>query len=171
MADEDSHIAELFKKGRFREASEALDKNRQGIGDGSGVSGRLFLVELLERTGRLPEASLHLASLKKAPQLTDADRARYFLLEGLLSKQMGHLEEAIQSFERAYRLAERAGSSELRCWCQLRLVGVSADVGGAVVDAALLTSLRTNVEKAAVPSVSIAYHIFLGDRPCEARLS
>ena len=76
---------------------------------------------------------------------------------------MGHLEDAIRAFQRGCRLAERSGSHELLCWCQLRLLGVSADFDGATLDASLLSSLRSNIERAAVPSVTIAHQVFLAE--------
>jgi two-component system response regulator AtoC len=127
------------------------------------VPERLDFAELLERTGQLREARNQLAAVKKISRIADSDRARCLLVEGLLSKQMGHLEKAVQAFQQGSRLAERAGSSELLCWCQLRLLGVSADIDGAELEPALLASLRGNTERAAIPSVSIAYQIFLAE--------
>jgi len=124
---------------------------------------QLELAELLERTGALTEARGHLSAVRKISRLSDGERARWLLVEGLLSKQMGHLEESLRAFQQACRLAERAGPPELLCWCQLRLLGVSADFDGAALDASLLASLRSNTERAAVPTVSIAYQIFLAE--------
>ena len=163
MSEDEGEVNELIAQGRFL---EAIARHNHGVpvaNQNMSTSGRLVLAELLERTGRLGEARNHLAVLKKSTRLSESERTRFLLLEGLLSKQMGHLEDAIGAFERAYRLAERAGAVELLCWCQLRLLAVSADFDGASLDASLLSSLRSNVERAAVPSVSIAHQIFLAE--------
>ena len=163
MSDEVPLIAKLVTQGRFKEALVRLSQGR-ARGDGHlSISERLEFAELLERTGQLADARIQLAALKKTARLSDVERARYLLVEGLLSKQMGHLEDSIRAFQGACRIAERIGSHELLCWCQLRLLGVSADLDGADLDVALLANLRSNIERAAVPSVSVAHQIFLAE--------
>ena len=163
MPEEVPSVATLVTQGRFQEAIATLSQGRPGASGTTGFAERLLRAELLERTGHLAEARVHLAALKKSTRLSEAERARYLLLEGLLSKQMGHLEDAIRAFQRACRLAERAGAHELLCWCQLRLLGVSADFDGAKLDGSLLSSLRSNIERAAVPSVTVAHQVFLAE--------
>ena len=101
--------------------------------------------------------------VKKASRSSDSDLARLHLIEGMISKQLGHLEESIASFQQGCRLAERTGSLELLCWGQLRLLGVSADLDGSEIDPALLATLRSNTERAATPAISIAHQIFLAE--------
>ena len=163
MPEEVPSVATLVTQGRFQEAIATLSQGRPGASGTTGFAERLLRAELLERTGHLAEARVHLAALKKSTRLSEAERARYLLLEGLLSKQMGHLEDAIRAFQRACRLAERAGAHELLCWCQLRLLGVSADYDGAKLEGSLLSSLRSNIERAAVPSVTVAHQVFLAE--------
>ena len=163
MPEEVPSVATLVAQGRFQEAIATLSQGRPGASGTTDFAERLLRAELLERTGHLAEARVHLAALKKSTRLSEAERARYLLLEGLLSKQMGHLEDAIRAFQRACRLAERAGAHELLCWCQLRLLGVSADFDGAKLDGSLLSSLRSNIERAAVPSVTVAHQVFLAE--------
>ena len=163
MSKEGPSVTALVTQGRFQEAFARLSQTRPGATGATSFAEQLLRAELLERTGHLAEARVQLAVLKKSTRLSEAERARYLLLDGLLSKQMGHLEDAIRAFQRGSRLAERAGSHELLCWCQLRLLGVSADFDGATLDASLLSSLRSNIERAAVPSVTIAHQVFLAE--------
>jgi DNA-binding NtrC family response regulator/tetratricopeptide (TPR) repeat protein len=84
-------------------------------------------------------------------------------VEGLLSKHLGHLGEAVQAFRRAAQIADCTGSLEQLCWSQLRLMGVSTDLDGPNLEASMLRELRSNTEKAAIPSVSTAHQIFLAE--------
>jgi DNA-binding NtrC family response regulator/tetratricopeptide (TPR) repeat protein len=163
MSDVISPATTLAAEGRFREALAALNRSRRGAQSSMSVTERLELAELSERTGELTAARGHLSAIRKLSRLSDRERARWLLVDGLLSKQMGHLEESIRAFQQACRLAERAGSPELLCWCQLRLLGVSADLGGAALDESLLTHLQGNTERAAVPAVSVAYQVILAE--------
>ena len=163
MSDVSPSITALVAQGRFQESIARLNRSRQNASGGMTVAERLEFAELSERTGQLLEAKGHLAALETLPRLSDAERARCLLVEGLLSKQMGHLAESIRAFQQACRLAERSESLELLCWCQLRLVGVSVDFDGAAVDESFFANLRSNVERAAAPSVSIAYQILLAE--------
>lgn len=163
MSNETALAATLVAEGRFQAAMAFMKERISTIGCGVCVADRLLMAELLERTGHLPEAKAQLLALKKTPRLTESERARYYLVDGLLSKQLGHLEDSVRAFRRAYQLSERHGSPELLAWCQLRFLSVSADLDGAQIDPELLSVLRCNVEKAAVPAVSIAHRIFLAE--------
>ena len=163
MSDSNPSPMALAATGRFQEALTALTRCRQGKSGRMTATERLEFAELLERTGRLAEARDYLAAVNKSPGLSDAERARCLLVEGLLSKQLGHLEVSLDRFQQGRRLAERAGSAELVGWCQLRLLGVSADIDGADLSASLLADLRKNTERAATPAISVAYQIFLAE--------
>ena len=163
MSDSDPSPMALAATGRFQEALATLARRRQGKSGRMTATERLEFAELLERTGQLAEARDYLAAVNKSSRLSDAERARCLLVEGLLSKQLGHLEESIDRFQQGRRLAERAGSPELLGWCQLRLLGVSADIDGADLSASLLADLRKNTERAATPTISVAYQIFLAE--------
>ena len=163
MSDSDPSPMALAATGRFQEALTALARRQQGKRGRMTATERLEFAELLERTGRLAEARDYLAAVNKSSGLSDAERARCLLVEGLLSKQLGHLEESLDRFQQGRRLAERAGSPELLGWCQLRLLGVSADIDGADLSASLLADLRKNTERAASPTISVACQIFLAE--------
>ena len=163
MPESDPSAATLAATGRFQEAITKLIRSRQATTRSMTAPEHLDFAELSERTGQLREARKHLDVAKKALRSSDSDRARCQLVEGLISKQLGHLEESRQSFQQGCRLAERAGSLELLCWCQLRLLGVSADIDGCELDPSLLANLRSNTERAATPPVSIAFQIFLAE--------
>jgi DNA-binding NtrC family response regulator/tetratricopeptide (TPR) repeat protein len=163
MLEESLSVTTLVGQGQFKTALSILRQHQvEASGSISGAE-RLLLAELFERTGHLADARTQLLALKKAPQLTESERARYFLVEGLLSKQLGHLEDSIRWFQRACQLSERAGSPELLSWCRIRLLNVQADLDGAELDAAILSNLRISVERAAVSSLSIAQQIFLAE--------
>ena len=162
-SDSDPSAAALAVTGRFQEAITKLSQSRQTKTGTLTIAEHLDFAELSERTGRLQEARNHLAMVKKASRSSDYDRARLHLIEGMLSKQLGHLEESIRSFQQGCRLAERTDSLELLCWGQLRLLGASADLDGSELDPSLLTTLRSNTERAATPAISIAYQIFLAE--------
>ena len=163
MSDSDPTPMALAATGRFQEAFTTLARHRQGKSGRMTATDRLEFAELLERTGQLAEARDYLTAVNKSSGLSDAARARCLLVEGLLAKQLGHLKESIDCFQRGCRLAERAGSPELLCWCQLRLLAVSADFDGADLSASLLADLRKNTERAATPAISVAYQIFLAE--------
>jgi len=162
MPEEGCAVRKLVTEGRFREATADL-RNKYPQADRMSVASRLLFAELLERTGRLSEARTHLAALKRSAGLSEMDRARMLVVEGLLAKQMGHLQDSISAFQKAYRMAERIGSPELLCWCQLRMLGVSSDLDGTEPENSHLSDLRQNVERAASPLLSIAYQIFLAE--------
>jgi DNA-binding NtrC family response regulator/tetratricopeptide (TPR) repeat protein len=124
---------------------------------------RLLLAELLERTGRLEDSRAQLAKLEKSSTLSNAERARCLLVQGLLDEQKGHLVDACKTLQKAWRAAECDGATDLIGWCQLRLVGVYADLNWADLEAPLLSDLRRNVEMAAVPALSIAHQVFLAE--------
>jgi len=162
MPDEDPLVTALVDEGRFQEAFARLRRLPRGPNT-TTVSRQLMLAELLEKTGQLADARRYLATLNRSSRLSDSERARALLVEGFLAKQMGHLEEAQGAFRRAWRYAERVDTPELACWCQLRLLGVSADLEGADLDLSLLSSLKRNIERAASPPLSIAHQIFLAE--------
>ena len=163
MSALDPSAASLAAEGRFQEAIVTLTKSRRAATGSLTIAERIELAELSERTGQLKVARTYLAAVKKTSRLSDFDRSRCLLVEGLISKQLGHLEEARQTFQQGCRLAERAGAAELLSWCQLRLLGVSADIDGAELDPSLLANLRSNTERAAIPSVSVAYQVLLAE--------
>lgn len=163
MGDTATTTAALVLEGRFEEALQLLRSEHPERNASSPPTIRLEYAELFERTGRLHEARDLLTSIRKGDRLTDAEQARCWLLDGLLAKHLGHLAESARAFRRACRLAEESNSLELLCWSQLRLLGVSGDVDGAGAIRPLLGDLRRNTERAAVSSVSIAYHVFTAE--------
>ena len=163
MPDETPQARSLISEGQFQAALEHLQQHPLAGGPGYGSTERLLLAEVLERTGHLTEARIQIAALRKTPRLTESERARCMMVEGLISKQLGHLEESAQAFRKAYQIAEQIDSIDLRAWSQLRLLSVSADLDGRDLDADVLSVLRCNVEQAAVPAVSIAHQIFLAE--------
>jgi DNA-binding NtrC family response regulator/tetratricopeptide (TPR) repeat protein len=163
ISDGGPSASALASQGRFKDALSKLRRNQSSESSSTPTAERIELVELLERTGQLEEARDRLAALKRTLRLSDTERTRCLLVEGLLSKQMGHLDDSIRTFRQACRLAERVGSAELLSWSQLRLLGVSADFDGADFETSLLSDLRRNTERAAVPSVSIAHQIALAE--------
>lgn len=155
--------AALAHQGRFEEALQQLRRESSDLSPSVSPSLRLEHAELLERTGRLAESRALLSSIRKSRNLTLTEQARGFLLDGLLLKQFGHLPEAATAFRRASDLAGQAGSSELLSWSQLRLLGVTADGDGIESTGSLLADVRRNTERAAEPTISIAYHIFTAE--------
>jgi DNA-binding NtrC family response regulator/tetratricopeptide (TPR) repeat protein len=157
--------AEAFlSQGRFEEALNQLRRVHPQTVAVSALSTRLALAELLERTGRLSASTDLLRLIKRNVHLTEAEHARCSLLDGLLLKHGGHLRDAVAAFQQACRFAGQARSLELLCWSQLRLMGVIDDVAEDPSPATLLLDLRHNVECAAVPTISIAYHVFTAER-------
>ena len=140
-----------------------LRQRSQANGEEPDSEGRLLMAEVLERTGQLAEARTQAAALRKSPRLTESARVRCMMVEGLVSKQLGHLEDSATAFRRACEIAERAGSPELRAWSQLRLLGVSMDLEGRDLDAETLSGLRSNIEQAALPALAIAHQVFLAE--------
>ncbi len=163
MPDQTLHARSLASEGRFQAAIDLLRQHPVASGPGSGSGDRLLMAELLERTGHLAEARVQINALRKTPRLTESDRIRCMMVEGLVSKQLGHLDDSVRSFRRAYQIAEQIDSPELRAWSQLRLLSVSADLDGRDLDVDVLSILRCNVEQAAVPAVSIAHQIFFAE--------
>ncbi len=157
-------VAALIGEGRFEDALECM---RSAHADGGAFLGpgiRLVLADLLERTGRLTESRELLGSIARCTHMSDADRARYHLLDGLLLKHLGHLPESATAFRQACEYATQANSLEVLCWAQLRLLGVAGDVDIGHSTGGILADLRRNIERAAVPSVSIAYHVFTAEQ-------
>lgn len=163
MGDTAPTIAALVLEGRFEEALQLVSSEQPEGNASSSPRNRLEYAELFERTGRLHEARDLLTSIRKGDQLTDVEQVRCWLLDGLLAKHFGHLAESARAFRRACRLAEESNSLELLCWSQLRLLGVSGDVEGPGAIRSLRGDLRRNTERAAIASVSIAYHVFTAE--------
>ena len=163
MSDETLHPKSLLAEGRFHAAMVLLRQRSQASGKEPDSEGRLLMAEVLERTGHLAEARTQVAALRKSPRLTESARVRCMMVDGLVSKQLGHLEDSATAFRRAYEIAERIDSPELRAWSQLRLLGVSMDLEGRDLDAETLSGLRCNIEQAAVPALATAHQVFLAE--------
>ena len=163
MSDDTLKASSLFAEGRFQAALAILRQRPRTTGTEFRVGERLLHMELLERTGNLAEARAQAAVLNKHPKLTEVERVRCLLVDGLVSKQLGHLEKSAATFLQAYRISEGIDASEIRAWCQLRFLGVSADLHGRDLDEDDLSRLKANVERAAVPAVSIAHQVFLAE--------
>jgi DNA-binding NtrC family response regulator len=163
MANTVTDVTPLILEGRFEEALDHARRYQPKDGVPLPPTVRLVLAELLERTGRLGESRELLASIRQSSQLTEVDEGRGSLLEGLLAKHYGHLQESAQAFRRAGRIAEQCGSVELLCWSQMRLLGVVGDTERNEPLDSLQTELRRNTERAAIPSVSIAHHVFTAE--------
>ena len=153
----------LVLEGRFEEALDQLRPRHPKNGVPLPPTVRVVFADLLERTGRLGESRELLAAIRHSSQLTEVDQVRCSLLEGLLAKHYGHLQESAQAFRRAGQIAEQCGSIELLCWSQMRLLGVSSDAEGNEPLDSLRAELRRNTERAAIPSVSIAFHVFTAE--------
>ena len=153
----------LLLEGRFEEALNQMRSRHPEKGGALSPAIRLMFAELLERTGRLIESRELLEAVRESTQLAEPEQARCELLEGLLAKHYGHLRESAHAFRRACRMAEKCGSLELLCWSQMRLLGVSGEVGGIEPIGSLPTELRRNTERVATPSVSVAYHVFTAE--------
>lgn len=162
MSEDDALVTALVAQGRFQDALDTLVRARRGAGKLS-TNDRLLLAELMERTGRLEESRTQLLKLGKSSRLSDAERAQSLVIEGLLAEQKGHLDNACETLRKACRAAERDGSSDLLARCQLRLVSVSADLERVGLEDTLLPDLKRNVERAAVPALSIEHHLFLAE--------
>lgn len=163
MTDEAVRAKSLLSEGLFDAAMALLRQRLQAGGKNPNSDERLLMAEVLERTGQLTEARSQITALKKAHRLTDSERVRCMMVEGLVSKQLGHLDDSATAFRRALEIAERTDSPELRAWSQLRLLGVSMDLEGRDIDAEVLSGLRCSVEQAAVPALAIAHQIFLAE--------
>jgi DNA-binding NtrC family response regulator/tetratricopeptide (TPR) repeat protein len=164
MGDQSLTAEAFLLEGRFEEALNQLRRVHPEIVAVTEVSTRLDFAELFERTGRLSASTDLLRLIRRSVHLTEVEHARCSLLDGLLLKHGGHLTEAVAAFHQAYRFAGQASSLELLCWSQLRLMGVVDDVAEDRSLGALLLDLRHNVECAAIPTVSIAYHVFTAER-------
>ena len=163
MPSNDLTVAALANEGRFEDALHQLTRESSGLGPSTDPASKLELAELLERTGRLRESRTLLSKILKQPRLTSAERARGLLLNGLLLKHLGHLPASAISFQQARGFAEQAGSVELVCWSELRLLGVSSESVPNESVSSLLADVRRNTERAAVPVISIAYHVFAAE--------
>ena len=115
-------VMALIGEGRFE---DALKRMRSAYADGGAIPEpgiRLVLADLLERTGRLTESRELLGSIAKCAHMSDVDRAKYYLLDGLLLKHLGHLPESATAFGQACEFATQANSLGMLCWAQLRLL-------------------------------------------------
>jgi DNA-binding NtrC family response regulator/tetratricopeptide (TPR) repeat protein len=156
-------VEALTTEGRFEGAFQKLCETYPRWSSAHEVSTRLAALELLERTGRISAARNMLASFKPGSQLVPEAQARLSILRGLLAKHLGHAREAGNCFLLACQIAEKSGLLEALCWAQLRLLGVALDATERDRIPALRMELRRNVERAGLPSVLTAFHIFTAE--------
>ena len=156
-------VETLAIEGRFERAFQKLNETHPRWSSSHDPQLRLVALELLERTGRIPAAKDLLASFKLRSPLTAEGLARLSILRGLIAKHLGHGSEAGCCFLSACRQAENSGLLEVLCWAQLRLLGVALDASARDQIPALRSELRRNVERAGIPNVLVAFHIFTAE--------
>lgn len=157
-------VRTCVREGRFEDALVQLGWSRPESDACTDLRTALLVADLLERTGRSSQSRKVLARVRRSYDLADYDLACYFLIDGLYQKRHGRLVGATSAFRLAQHHAERAESTELLCWAQLRLMGTAVDLGDKDDLEKLLARLSRDVEQAAVPAVTVAYHIFCAER-------
>jgi DNA-binding NtrC family response regulator/tetratricopeptide (TPR) repeat protein len=143
--------------GRFGEALRLL--RAAGIAALS-PSLQVLHAELLERTGELGRASAQVARLARRREVAPVDKSRCALVEGLLAQHRGHLASAAQAFRNACAIAEGSNSLETLGWAQLRLLTLMEESPGSDSATHLRLTLRGNVDRAASPTLTAAFHLF-----------
>ena len=156
-------VETLATEGRFERAFQQLSETQPRWSSSHDPTLRLVALELLERTGTILAAKDLLASFKSRSSLSPEGLARLSILRGLIAKHLGHASEAGCCFLAACRQAESSGLLEILCWAQLRLLGVALDASVQDRIPALRSELRRNVERAGVPNVLVAFHIFTAE--------
>ena len=158
MTIEHRELDELLQTGRFRDARLHIEKTRRSAQRNRDESSEATYADVLQHTGSYPEAIRICEDLEHRPHLSDNLRARCRLILGDCARVRGDFATAFKTYQKAVTSAAKAGSKDLLCWAQMKLMLTAADTDERDLMFSLARRLRRNVTSLGNPHVTAALH-------------
>jgi DNA-binding NtrC family response regulator/tetratricopeptide (TPR) repeat protein len=153
-------VRSLNALGRYAEALKALEACGP---DRSDQAASALRAELLEKTGRHPQARSVAEALLRSAKLGASFRAQCEQVIGRVLLEDGDTEAGLTRLLRAASIAHQAGDIRQLCWIQYRLLLVVSEHSGPDAAAPLVADLRRNATKLGDPQTTALVHVFLGE--------
>jgi transcriptional regulator with PAS, ATPase and Fis domain/tetratricopeptide (TPR) repeat protein len=152
----------LVHEGDFMAALKVLD-GFTASGE-TRVEGQVLKAEVLERLGRSTQSRAIASSIVKTTRnLASTHRAACEYILGKIAREEGHTDEAIERFQKAASLAERANDLRRFCWAEISLLLLVSQRSGPDAAAPILSRLRLATTKLGDPQTTAALHIYVGE--------
>ncbi len=156
MAFTYSALESRFRLGLFQEILDDLESYADGF-DSVPLECRVVFADTLQRTGRIDPARKAALSIASA-SLTTAGRARCEMVLGLVSRDTGHMDEAVRRLQSSERLAREHGLIAQAGLSSVLLFRIYSERQSQDVARPMLAGVRRLVIQAGDPHLTALLH-------------
>ncbi len=152
-----SEVESLFRLGRFEEIAAGGMTSLRELQKLPSCDHQLLIAEAMARTGRLESASQIARQLLDRPEWTRG-HARCEMILGTVARDLGRIEDALQSLQRSLHSARENGDTAQAARSALAIFRIISERQPPEIVSPLLAEVRRLTTRAAEPHLTALLH-------------